>query len=69
MTSQQRLQCFNKILQNLENKGFIAMRLPYPLSLYTVTHLFILTLIANKGKCKGKKISQKIYQSVATCCC
>ena len=29
----------------------------FALSLYTVTHKFTLSLIANKGKYKGKKIS------------
>ena len=29
----------------------------FALSLYTVTHKFILSLLAHKGKCKGKKIS------------
>jgi hypothetical protein len=29
------------------------------LSLYTITHKFILSLFAHKGKYKGKKISQQ----------
>lgn len=29
----------------------------FALSLYTVTHKFTLSLLAHKGKCKGKKIS------------
>ena len=31
----------------------------FALSLYTITHKFILSLFAHKGKYKGKKISQQ----------
>ena len=38
----------------------------FALSLYTVTHKFTLSLIAHKGKCKGKKnLITRINISVA----
>ena len=36
----------------------------FALSLYSVSHKFTLTLIAHKGKSKGKKIPQ---QDITTC--
>ena len=55
-------QLSNKILQK-PCKQRIS-RSVFALSLYSVSHKFTLTLVANKGKNKGKKITQ---QDITTC--